>query len=145
MAKAFLRNPARIGALALAFGLAAAGAARADFRVCNSAATRVSVAIAYTNGAKWISEGWWNLKPTACETILRGPLAEQYYYVYAMDARGGEWKGEDFMCTRDREFRIEGRKDCFVRGFDRSGFFEVDTGKDAQNWTVRLTDPTTPR
>ena len=72
---------------------------------------------------------------------MRGPLAAQYYYIYAMDERGGEWKGKAFMCTRDREFRIDGREDCFVRGFDRSGFFEVDTGKDAKNWTVQLTDP----
>ena len=61
-----------------------------------------------------------------------------------MDESGGEWKGKAFMCTRDREFRIEGRQDCFVRGYDRTGFFEVDTGKDAKNWTVQLTDPAKP-
>jgi len=54
-----------------------------------------------------------------------------------MDEHGGEWKGKAFMCTRDREFRIIGREDCFVRGFDRTGFFEVDTGKEAKNWTVQ--------
>jgi uncharacterized membrane protein len=31
-----------------------------------------------------------------------------------------------------------------VRGYDRTGFFEVDTGKDAKNWTVQLTDPVNP-
>jgi len=31
-----------------------------------------------------------------------------------------------------------------VRGFDRTGFFEVDTGKEAKNWTVQLTDPGNP-
>ena len=71
---------------------------------------------------------------------MRGPLAAEFYYIYAMDEHGGEWKGKAFMCTRDREFRIIGREDCFVRGFDRSGFFEVDTGKEAKNWTVQLTD-----
>jgi uncharacterized membrane protein len=114
--------------------------ARADFRLCNNSSSRVSVALAYTDGETWISEGWWNLKPSACETLVRGPLAAEYYYVYAMDERGGEWKGKAFMCTRDREFRIIGREDCFVRGFDRTGFFEVDTGKEARNWTVQLTD-----
>ena len=58
-----------------------------------------------------------------------------------MDERGGEWKGKAFMCTRDREFKINGRNDCFTRGFDRTGFFEIDTGKDSRNWTVQLTDP----
>jgi uncharacterized membrane protein len=122
----------------------AAPAALADFRMCNLTASRVSVALAYTDGQAWVSEGWWNLKPSDCNTLLRGGLAAQFYYVYAMDERGGEWKGNAFMCTSDREFKIDGRQDCFVRGFDRTGFFEVDTGKDAKNWTVQLTDPTNP-
>ena len=117
------------------------GAARADFRLCNNTSSRISVSLAYTDGQAWVAEGWWNLKASACETLLRGPLAAQFYYVYAMDERGGEWKGKAFMCTRDREFRIEGREDCFARGFDRTGFFEIDTGKDARAWTVQLTDP----
>ena len=128
----------------IAAALFAAPAARADFRMCNLTDLRVSVALAYTDGAAWVSEGWWNLKPTDCNTLLRGSLAAQYYYVYAMDERGGEWRGKAFMCTSDREFKIDGRQDCFVRGYDRTGFFEVDTGKDAKNWTVQLTDPANP-
>ena len=93
----------------------------------------------------WVTEGWWNLKAGACEVLLRGPLAAQFYYVNAMDERGGEWKGKSFMCTRDREFRIEGRENCLVRGFERTGFFEVDTGRDAKNWTVQLTDANQPQ
>ena len=118
--------------------------AKADFRLCNNSTSRVSLAISYTDGQAWVTEGWWNLKASACETVLRGPLAAQFYYVYGMDERGGEWKGRAFMCTKDREFRIDGREDCFARGFDRTGFFEIDTGKDAKNWTVQLTDPAQP-
>ena len=81
---------------------------------------------------------------SASPTTVRGPLAAQFYYVYAMDERGGEWKGKAYMCTRDREFRIEGRENCLVRGFDRTGFFEIDTGKDARSWTVQLTDSNQP-
>ena len=137
------RNQAFLLTLIVAAPLAAS-AARADFRMCNLTDRRVSVSLAYTDGQAWVSEGWWNLKPTDCNTLLRGSLAAQYYYVYAMDERGGEWKGKAFMCTSDREFKIDGRQDCFVRGFDRTGFFEVDTGKDAKNWTVQLTDPANP-
>ena len=121
--------------------LLASGAARADFRLCNNTGNRVSIALAYTDGEAWVSEGWWNVKPNGCETLVRGALAAQFYYAYAMDERGGEWKGKAFMCTRDREFKINGRNDCFTRGFDRTGFFEIDTGKDSRNWTVQLTDP----
>jgi uncharacterized membrane protein len=135
----------RIGlALLCATAVGQAAPALADFRMCNNTANRVSVSLAYTDGQAWVSEGWWNLKPSDCDTLVRGALAAQFYYVYAMDERGGEWKGKAFMCTSDREFKIDGRQDCFVRGFDRTGFFEVDTGKDAKNWTVQLTDPTNP-
>lgn len=130
--------------LLLLTAVLSAGMAKADFRLCNNTTSRVSVAFAYISGQTWASEGWWNLKPAVCETLLRGPLAAQFYYVYGMDERGGEWKGKAFMCTRDHEFKIDGRDDCFVRGFDRTGFFEVDTGKDAKNWTVELTDPAKP-
>jgi hypothetical protein len=43
------------------------------------------------------------------------------------------------MCARDREFTIRGLEHCLTRGYDRIGFFEVDT-QDQRQWTVQLTD-----
>jgi hypothetical protein len=43
------------------------------------------------------------------------------------------------MCTRDKEFTIRGSEDCLARGYDRTGYFEVDTGEQ-RSWTVQLTD-----
>ena len=43
------------------------------------------------------------------------------------------------MCTSDREFSIEGVQECFARGFQKTGFFEIDTGN-KQSWMVRLTE-----
>ena len=69
-----------------------------------------------------------------------GALWRSRYYVYAIDYdRGGEWMGQAFMCTRDKEFTIRGIGDCLARGYDRSGFFEVDTGEQ-RAWTVQLTE-----
>ena len=139
---AYLRRLLSFAAVAVA--LMTQTPARADLRMCNNTSNRVSVALAYTNGQDWVSEGWWNLKALDCVTLLRGALAAQYYYVYAMDEQGGEWKGKAFMCTSDREFTIVGKQDCYQRGYDRTGFFEVDTGKDAKSWTVQLTDQPNP-
>ena len=47
--------------------------------------------------------------------------------------------GQAFMCTRDKEFTIRGITDCLARGYDRTGFFEVDTGEQ-RAWTVQLTE-----
>ena len=71
---------------------------------------------------------------------MTGPLVARFYYVYAVDYdRGGEWSGKASMCTRDKEFTIRGIEDCLARGFDRTGFFEVDTGEQ-RSWTVQLTE-----
>ena len=115
--------------------------AHADLRMCNLTSSRVGISLGYRDPQGWITEGWWNLNPRGCETLLKGALAARFYYIYAQDYdRGGEWSGRAFMCTRDREFTIRGAEDCLARGFDRSGFFEVDTGEQ-KTWTIQLTDP----
>jgi uncharacterized membrane protein len=117
-----------------------AGPAAADFRLCNNTASRVGVAVGYKDADGWTTEGWWNLPSRSCETVLKGNLVARYYYVYAIDYdHGGEWMGQAFMCTRDKEFTIRGVSDCLARGYDRTGFFEVDTGEQAA-WTVQLTE-----
>jgi uncharacterized membrane protein len=132
------------------FALAAsARPAAADFRLCNNTMSRVGVAVGYKDAKGWTTEGWWNLPSNTCETILKGNLVARYYYVYAVDYdRGGEWLGHAYMCTRDKEFTIRGINDCLARGYDRTGFFEVDTG-DQRAWTVQLTEsgerPSAPR
>jgi uncharacterized membrane protein len=128
------------GALAAFAIVACASPAAADFRLCNNTASRVGVAVGYKDADGWTTEGWWNLPARTCETVLKGNLVARYYYVYAIDYdRGGEWMGQAFMCTRDKEFTIRGIGDCLARGYDRSGFFEVDTGEQ-RAWTVQLTE-----
>jgi len=131
----------RLAALALlAAVLLAPAAALADFRLCNGTPARVGIAVGYKEGDVWVSEGWWNISAQSCETLMRGPLVARFYYIYAVDYdQGGEWSGKAYMCTRDREFTIRGLQDCLARGFNRTGFFEVDTGEQ-KNWTVQLTE-----
>lgn len=121
--------------------LASAEPASADFRLCNKTKSRVGVALGYKDGETWVTEGWWNIAANSCETLLRGGLVARYYYVYAIDYdHGGEWGGKAFMCTREKEFTIRGIDDCLTRGYDRTGFFEIDTGEQG-SWTVQLTEP----
>jgi uncharacterized membrane protein len=114
--------------------------ALADFRLCNNTGSRVGIAIGYKDTEGWTTEGWWNLSARTCETLLRGALVARFYYIYAVDYdRGGDWAGQAFMCTRDKEFTIRGTEDCLTRGYDRTGFFEIDTGEQP-SWTVQLTE-----
>lgn len=134
--------------VSLAFGgfvavlsLPGATAARADLQLCNGTSGRVGVAIGYKdNEGIWITEGWWNLPPRRCEKLLKGTLAARFYYVYAIDYdNGGEWAGQAYMCSREKEFTIRGIEDCLARGYDRTGFYEIDTGEQ-RTWTVQFTE-----
>ncbi len=114
--------------------------ARADFRVCNATQELVGVSIGYRARTGWITEGWWHVEPSKCKTLIEGPLASRYYYLYAEDAlRGGRWDGPVNMCVAEREFKITGVNDCFTRGFQRAGFREYDT-ENQQSWMVQLVD-----
>jgi len=127
-------------ALALAVMCLWNSSAAADFRLCNNTSSRVGIALGYKDAEGWTTEGWWNVSSRACETLLRGTLVARFYYIYALDYdRGGEWSGQAFMCSRDKEFTIKGTENCLARGFDRTGFFEVDTGEQ-RAWTVQLTE-----
>jgi len=128
------------GALLTAMMAFQTAPAAADFRLCNNTGSRVGISLGYKENDGWTTEGWWNLSARTCETLLRGSLVARFYYIYAVDYdRGGEWSGQAFMCTRDKEFTIRGTDDCLARGYDRVGFFEVDTGEQP-SWTVQLTE-----
>ena len=113
---------------------------RADFRICNDTDNLVGAALGYREDGKWISEGWFQIPGNSCASLIEGDLGSRFYYIYAEEAeRGGQWRGNIFMCTNEREFRIAGVKDCFKRGHLRTGFFEIDTGG-RNSWMVRLTE-----
>jgi uncharacterized membrane protein len=116
------------------------GNGRGGLRLCNRTASQVGVAIGYKDQTVWTTSGWWNVPSNTCETIVAGPLVSRFYYIYAVDYdRGGAWKGPTIMCTRDKMFTIQGIEDCVARGYERTGFFEIDTGEQ-KNWTVQLTE-----
>ena len=139
MIRDLVQAPATI-AVALALAVGPSLPAEADFTVCNRTESRVGVAVGYQEDTDWATEGWWNLGTGACEVILPGPLTGRFYYVFARDwDKGGDWGGSTPMCTQTKVFTIAGVQDCSQRGYDTSGFFEIDTGTD-ENWTVQLTE-----
>ena len=127
-------------AACLVFLLSGTAPAHADFRVCNDTTSLVGVALGFFENGKWITEGWWQVPRETCASLIEGDLDGRFYYLYAEDAdRGGQWGGDTFMCTSDREFRIEGVEECYARGHRKTGFFEIDTSN-KESWMVRLTE-----
>lgn len=114
--------------------------AAADLRVCNQTKNPMNIALGYKAERGWQSEGWWVAGPDNCATVFQGDLNSRFYYLYASDdIGGGAWEGTVFMCTRDQVFTIFGFEDCLARGYERTGFFEVDT-QNRSDWTLQLTE-----
>jgi uncharacterized membrane protein len=110
-------------------------------RVCNQTSNPVSIALGYRAERGWQSEGWWVAGPDECKTVYSGDVAaRRYYYIYAADdIGGGSWDGNVYMCTRDETFTIFGVEDCLARGYERTGFFEIDT-QNRTSWMLQLTE-----
>jgi uncharacterized membrane protein len=130
----------RVVSLAILAFLSATGPAFAGLTVCNRSALPARVALGRFDGKDWTSQGWWTLKPKDCRPLLTGPLKARYYYLYATDGAAGTWDGKKSFCTAPHGgFTIPGRGSCASRGYDRKGFFEIDTGRKS-DWTQTLSD-----
>lgn len=137
-----MRRTTLILAVTLVLGPLCFGAlpAAAAFNVCNKTGVAVRTAIGRFDGTNWSSEGWWTIQPKSCAPLLNGPLQGRFYYLYASDGAAGTWEGKTKFCVApEKRFRSVGRGDCTRRGFDRRGFFEVDTGK-KPDWTQSLSN-----
>lgn len=124
---------------ALAAGLGA-GPAMAGFKACNETAHPIALAVAHSTGREWISQGWWRIAPKSCTPIYNGALESRFYYLRGVHLEvGGGWVGDRSFCISRDSFKISGRDKCEERGYEKAGFFEVDT-KDAADYTHTLTD-----
>ena len=139
--KARLKGLARRGLVAGTTMILLATPVLADLKICNATPGRVGVALGYQDSKGWATEGWWNIPSKTCENLLKGALPSRFLYVYAIDyERGGDWSGKHYMCTGDKSFTIRDNNNCESRGYQRRGFYEIDTGT-STSWTVRLSDP----
>jgi uncharacterized membrane protein len=114
--------------------------AEAALGVCNKTTHATDVALGFYDGKDWSSQGWWTIPAGACAQLMKETLPARYYYLYAVQHDvGGGWDGEHGFCVRGGQFQIPGHVNCAKRGFDRKGFFQVDTGN-APDWTENLAD-----
>ena len=113
--------------------------AHASLQVCNQTRQAVRVAIGHFNGKVWTSAGWWRIAPEQCSGLVTGPLVAEFYYLYAIDGKGDVWDGGTHFCTAPNNFAVARHRACATGGYDRRGFFQIDTGQ-SPNWTQTLSD-----
>jgi uncharacterized membrane protein len=126
--------------LALIFAVLLGQPAFAALNVCNKTARDARVAVGRFDGTQWLSEGWWTVAPGKCAAVVPWRLKSRYYYLYAVDGGSGSWDGSRRFClgTTDK-WQAPGRGNCAGRGFDRKGFFAIDTGA-KPDYTQMLSD-----
>lgn len=116
----------------------AATAAHADLTFCNDGAAERRLAIAYSDGGVWTSEGWWKVPPATCKVVVDGDLTRQHYYVHA-PVEGLPPEGAHRFCVLTDAFTLPGADgDCATLGAEERAFDHVDTGKTAKDFTVTL-------
>jgi len=114
--------------------------ASAGFTVCNSSAVKQSVSVAYRRDGKWVSEGWWTVKPDGCKLLKAADLNVRYFY-YRATVKGGNFAGERYMfCTDSQAFTITGKGDCAKRGYKSESFSEVEIGSGVTKFKLTLVD-----
>lgn len=137
------RAMSRVSAAAMAVitaGAATTAPAWAGLTICNETPNSRSVAIGYKEADNWVSEGWWNVAPGECATVVGGNLKSRYYY-YRANSSSASFDGEGYMfCTQAEPFTIIGDENCNRRGYRSESFREIDTGPDALDFTLTMTD-----
>jgi uncharacterized membrane protein len=132
---------ALFGFIAISGFLAAGGAARAQFTVCNQTLDVVNLAIGQEVDQAFQTEGWWTIGANQCADVIREELANRFVYVYANDVFGQPvLNGSTEMCVGQMRFVIRGIESCWQRGFRAVRFYEVDT-QAVERWTLFLTSP----
>ncbi len=126
------------GLVAAAILAGVAGTAQAGLKICNETRYVQGVSIGYKSGDAWVSEGWWNVNPGACATVIGGDLQNRYYY-YRAEIDGGPFDGEGYtFCTTPSEYTIYGDSNCRGRGYAQEDFRQIDTGAKATEFTLTL-------
>jgi uncharacterized membrane protein len=126
--------------LALAGLIGSDGSGNAALRVCNKTKYLLNLAVGYTAGADFATEGWWSVSPNTCATPIKGPLKGRYVYLYATDIDANDaLKGSVSMCIDRRKFQIFGIADSCRRGLHADNYAEIDT-LSAPDWTAVLNE-----
>ncbi|MCO6382629.1 DUF1036 domain-containing protein [Oceanicola sp. 502str15] len=141
MSRRLFPRTAVFSLLASVASLLGAGAARAEFAVCNQSFDVINVAIGQLVDSQFQTEGWWTIGTNQCANVIKNELNNRYIYVYATDVFGQPiLDGSVSMCIAAKAFEIEGIESCWDRGHRAAMFHEVDTQATVR-WTLFITPP----
>lgn len=110
----------------------------AELEICNDTEALHKVAVGYKQDGRWVSEGWWQLAPSACIEAIEGDLRFRFYYFRA-ESPGRLFQHDRLsFCTHDGLFAIGGDNECVRRAYDKSYFAKIDVGKGTTSFSQSL-------
>lgn len=131
--------------LAALLPLAMAGAARAEYRLCNQTGYILDVALAIETEGATATQGWFRVLPGACSAVLSGAAAGERFFVHTSTPSfyGERPEAADIsrmFCVLPGEFLLAGAETCRNNGGALVGFSEVTAEGDGEDATTVLTD-----
>lgn len=115
---------------------------------CNDTPHRVMAAIATDDGKAIASRGWYRIEPGKClHPDIAGTPKQVFSFAEAVDSDNKPlryrdkplaWGGAKTLCTRESKFEVADQTDCASRGFNVTGFAQVDM---SGNRTLRFAMP----
>lgn len=126
---------AAITAITAMTAIALSSPAAASVRLCNETSYVLQASAAYQQGVASKTEGWINILPGDCETALDDMPANAQAFVFARSdaAHAGQglvFDGSERFCVgaENKDFTVEGRRDCRRRGYDEADLTPVASG-----------------
>jgi uncharacterized membrane protein len=120
--------------------IAGAGAAHADFKICNRMSYVVETAIGIDDKGATATRGWFRIDPAACRTIAQGPFNADHIFLNARalplyGASPLPQDGTDKLCVSQDTFLIAAARQC-KPGQTLVNFTEVKPSTDTDGNTV---------
>ncbi|MEM6414342.1 MAG: DUF1036 domain-containing protein [Pseudomonadota bacterium] len=117
------------------------GSAFAKYSLCNKTSYVLSASIAYVDGDRLATRGWWRLRPGECKVVLTEATDPGRYFVYAEAIPGHKgplraWSGDTPLCVeKEGFFNLRNQDTCKNDPSSRRNFFTVDVTAEAKgNW-----------
>ncbi|MEM6538682.1 MAG: DUF1036 domain-containing protein [Pseudomonadota bacterium] len=127
----------RIALIVFCATAASISTADAKYSFCNKTSYVLSAAIAYVEGDRLATRGWWRLNSGQCKVVLTEETNPGRYFVYAEAFPGHRgplrsWSGDTPLCVElEGFFNLRNQEVCKNDPSRQREFFTVDVSEDA--------------
>ena len=132
----------------IAAAAAMGASAEARYSLCNKSSYALQAAIAYVDGDRLATRGWWLLRPGKCKVVLNEPVAAGRYFVYAEAIPGHKgplraWSGDTPLCVENAGFfNLRNQEICREDPLRPRTFFDVEVTAAANGvWQTDFAEP----